>query len=64
MHPADQMGMELWGRTRQMAWDLKVCIKCNCAPNLVTRDDEKEYWKSALCPICCWDELVADDEAD
>ena len=59
MHPADQMGMKLWGRTRQDAWDLKLCIKCTVAPNLVTRHDEKEYGTSALCPIC-WDELFAD----
>jgi len=61
MHPADKFALTHFGRTRQDAWNLKLCIKCNIAPNLVTRDDEKEYAMSALCPIC-WDEIFADDE--
>jgi hypothetical protein len=49
----EDMGRDLFGRSRQVAGDNQLCISCGCDANHF-RDDlsRKEYGISKLCQDC------------
>lgn len=60
----DVLARRLFGRTKDDAWEAGECIRCRLSvePRGLAPRDRREYFLTALCPVC-FDALTPEPEA-